>query len=197
VGVIDKNHIRNGFSYEEYRQLSKDLSAQGKTSGPVQSEELVYYSKLNSQRMDRLDKQVRISGELSKAVKAIRKKQYWVVLTETWCGDAAQNLPVIAKMAGLNSKIDLRILLRDENPEVMDAYLTRGGRSIPKLISLDEQLLEIFSWGPRPEAAEEKIAALKKNGVTDKLALVTEIQKWYHTDAQNSIQQEFFALLTS
>ena len=41
----------------------------------------------------------------------IEDNQLWMVITENWCGDSAQNLPYIARIASLNKKIELRIIL--------------------------------------------------------------------------------------
>lgn len=196
TNLINKEHLDNAFTYDEYRQMGKDLLANGKTTGPKQDADYIEYSKLNDRRMDRLDKTVVIGDELVGALKKISKRQHWLVLTELWCGDAAQNVPVLAKMAKLNTKINLCLLLRDENPEIMDAYLTGGGRSIPKLIVLDGQLQEIFTWGPRPEKAQHLMEDWKKNGGTNYATLAEDMQKWYVQDKTESVQSEFLSLLT-
>jgi hypothetical protein len=131
--------LENAISYSEYRTLVHDLLTDGKSTGPVQSEALTNYSLLNDRRMKRLDKTIKISNQTKAVFKSITEKQTWLVLSEGWCGDAAQNLPVIHKLATENKNITLKIILRDEYLAVMDLFLTNGGRSIPKVIVLDAQ----------------------------------------------------------
>ncbi len=107
------------------------------------------YRKLNFQRSSRLEKTFVPSEETRQIFSNIIKKQKWILITESWCGDSAQNLPIIAKLAELNSLIDFKIVLRDSNLDFMDLYLTNGGRAIPKLIVFDENDNELFRWGPQ------------------------------------------------
>lgn len=195
---ITWQHIKNGFTYEEYRQMGKDLVGQGKTTGLNQSETYVSFSKLNNQRMERLDKTVSISPELQAVIKKIKRPMVWVVLTELWCGDAAQNVPVFAKMEEVKrGKVRLALLLRDENPEIMDAYLTNGGKSIPKLVALDaETLEELFTWGPRPKEAQQIMNDYKAAGSPADVDYKKDIQVWYIKNHSQALQQEFEELLT-
>src|SRR6476619_7449375 len=136
---LDTSYVSKGISYEEYRRMMDAFIIIGKSTAKKDSENLLEYSKLNVARMNRLDKTIEIIRELREAVEQILSPQTWLVLTEGWCGDAAQIAPVFDKIAQLNSNIELKFLLRDENPELMDWYLTNGkSRSIPKLIVLDE-----------------------------------------------------------
>jgi hypothetical protein len=120
----------------------------------------------------------------------------WLVISEPWCGDAAQVVPVLATMAAQMPGSELRLVLRDEQPELMDRYLTNGGRSIPKLIAIDrESGAERFSWGPRPQAAQELVLALREVHQGDWKAVVEELHRWYHADATRSTQREILELL--
>ena len=132
--IIEKS-LQNTLSYQEYITTVKELLAQGKSTGYEQSEALTNYSLLNDRRMKRLDKTIKLSIETVQEIKTIKEPQTWLVITEGWCGDAAQNLPVINKIAALNENIDLKLVLRDEHLELMDLFLTNGGRAIPKLIA--------------------------------------------------------------
>ncbi len=193
--VIKTHHLRDGYTYEEYRQMGKDLLSQGKTTGPNQSESYLQYSSLNDHRMDRLDKMVQLVPEAASVLSRLKGKQYWLVISELWCGDAAQNLPVLAKLVNATTHIEMRIILRDENPEVMEAYLTNGTRSIPKLIVLGEKLEELWTWGPRPAGAQKLMDDFKASGGADKNLIITEIQKWYNADNGVSVQKEILELL--
>ncbi len=195
--VISKAHLQKAISYAEYRKMIDALMADGKTTGENHSENMIHYTKMNIQRMNRVEKTVELSDETLEALKGIDTKMVWVVLTEAWCGDAAQNIPVLAKMADASDNIELMLLLRDENLDVMDEYLTNGGRSIPKLVGLDAGSMdERFVWGPRPEPAQEMMNEFKANpdGRT-KQDLVIEIQKWYAKDRGLTMQKELVNLL--
>jgi len=194
--VITKEIIDKGFSNTQYRDLIDDLIKEGKTTGTNHSEGMISYTKINMQRMKRLDKTIILDEELKKEITSLNKKFTWVVLTEAWCGDAAQNIPVIAKIADLSQNIEFRIILRDENLEVMDAYLTNGGRSIPKLICLDSNTLEeLGTWGPRPEAVQKRFLKDKADPNISFEERSKNNQLWYLQDKTQSIQEEFFKLI--
>jgi hypothetical protein len=132
--IITKELIRKGYTYSQYKNLIDSLLDEGRTTGDDQSESKVNFTKINAHRMKRLYNTNEIIEELEKETNDIKNKWIWLVITEAWCGDAAQNNPVIAKIAEINPNIELKFILRDENPDVIDAYLTNSGRSIPKLI---------------------------------------------------------------
>ena len=183
--------LENAVSYPEYRTLVHDLLSVGKSTGPIQSEALTNYSLLNDRRMKRLDKTIKISDETKAVFKSITEKQTWLVLTEGWCGDAAQNLPVIQKLAAENENIALKIVLRDEHLELMDLFLTNGGRSIPKVIVLDAQNNVQHTWGPRPTLATEMMTDYKaKNGSID-AQFKQDLQVWYNKNKGQSVQEDF------
>ena len=172
-----------------------NLLAENKSTGPNQSEELTNYSLLNATRMKRLDKTIKISDETKNEIQQITAPQTWLLITEGWCGDAAQNLPVINKMADLNANIHLKLVLRDENLELIDLFLTNGGRAIPKLIALDKENNVINTWGPRPTVATKMVADYKvKHGALD-AKFKEDLQVWYNKDKGQSTQEDFIQLL--
>ena len=187
--------LEQALSYSVYLQLTEKLVAEGKTSGPNQSEAYVHYTKLNLQRMKRLNKTVDIPQSLQELLSQKANNWTWITLTEPWCGDAAQCVPVIEKLGTSSKEINTVYLLRDEHPTVMDAYLTNGGRSIPKLICLDANGKEVFTWGPRPAVIQEVMNELKASGISDIPTIVEAIQKAYNADKQAGIYAEFEALL--
>jgi hypothetical protein len=194
---IIKKSLENTYTYLEYKDLVKELLEQGKSTGSEQSEYITNYSILNNTRMKRLDKTIKISDETAQEIQQLAKPQTWLVLTEGWCGDAAQNLPVIHKMATLNENINLKLILRDENLELMDLFLTNGGRSIPKLIILDKNNNVLNTWGPRPAVATKMMADYKaKNGTLDD-QLKEDLQVWYNKDKGKSTQDDFVKLINS
>lgn len=194
---IIKKSLQKTYTYQAYKDLVKTLLLEGKSTGPNQSEDLTNYSLLNDKRMKRLDKTIKIIDDTKQFLKTIKTPQTWVVLTEGWCGDAAQNLPVIHKMAEVNSNINLQLVLRDENLELMDLFLTNGGRSIPKLIALDEELNILYTWGPRPQTATNMVLDYKtKHGYLD-AQFKQDLQVWYNKDKGESIQNDFKELINN
>jgi hypothetical protein len=128
-------------------------------------------------------------------VKEISSSQIWMAITEPWCGDTAQNLPYIYKIAELNPSIRLRVILRDSNPEIMDRYLSEtGARSIPKLVAFDESGNELFQWGARPKEAQELVVKLKNEGM-EKEKFLEQLHIWYGRDSGRTLEKEFLQLL--
>ena len=186
-----KQALENSFSYADYRKKVTNLIAEGKSTGHEQSEDLLKYSELNETRMNRLEKTIEVTDEVKNKLQNLDKKYIWLVLSEGWCGDAAQIVPVIHKMAEVTDKVELRIALRDDNDTLMQHFLTNGGKAIPKLIVLDAETLEILTdWGPRPHGAKQLILDYKAaHGIVDETAKI-ELQKWYLHDKGISIQNE-------
>jgi len=195
-----RNHVSTtytdrGMYYDEYRRLIDAFLMVGKSTAKRESESLVEHSKLNVVRMNRLDKTTEIIPELQEKISEISAPQTWLVLTEGWCGDAAQIVPVFNKIAELNNNIQLKFLLRDEHLELMNKYLTNGkSQSIPKLVVLDEHNNELFNWGPRPQALQELFYHMKANALNND-SIKEEIHKWYAKDKTVSIQKDLLALL--
>ena len=188
----------NSHSYSEYRKLVSELLLEGKSTGNEQSEDLLHYSELNEARMNRLEKTITIIDEVKSKLENLDKNYIWLVLAESWCGDAAQILPVIHKMSEASEKIALKIALRDDNDILMQQFLTNGGRAIPKLIVLDATTLEVIAdWGPRPHGAKQLILDYKATyGIVDENAKIA-LQKWYLLDKGTEIQNEIIALFES
>lgn len=186
-----KQALENSFSYADYRNKVTSLIAEGKSTGHTQSEDLLKYSELNETRMNRLEKTIEVTPETKTKLQNLDKKYIWLVLSEGWCGDAAQIVPVIHKMAEVTDKVELKIALRDDNDALMQHFLTNGGKAIPKLIVLDVETLEVIAdWGPRPAGAKQLILDYKAaHGIVDETAKI-ELQKWYLHDKGISIQNE-------
>lgn len=189
-----KQYLERSLSYQEYNALVDAALARGETTGPNQSELFYNFTKLNRARMERLDKTVQLTEAAAKAAADISRPVIFLTLTEGWCGDAAQNIPVIEKFAAAGANITTRYLLRDENLDLMDRYLTDGGRAIPKVIILDaETLEEIASWGSRPFPAQQLYIELRDSGM-EKMAIAEQLQRWYQNDHTMSLQRELVDL---
>jgi thiol-disulfide isomerase/thioredoxin len=194
---IIESALTRTYNYKEYRDLVDELASKGRTTGPEQKESLIDYTQLNSKRMKRWDKTFKLPDSAKKRIEKWTKPVLWLVLTESWCGDAAPSIPVMNKIAQSSAKIIFKVALRDENPELMDLFRTNGTLSIPKLIMLDEQRLEVLnSWGPRPTKATKMVEDYKKeNGVLTP-EFKQDLQLWYNKDKGQNIQDDLMELLT-
>lgn len=183
-------------SFDDYIALTEQLAADGKTTGLNQSEVLIHFTKLNLTRMRRIVKSYSPSAEIKAAVEAL-PPQTWIIITEPWCGDAAQTVPMMAALAALNSKIDLRLILRDSHADIMDLFLTDGGKGIPKLVAISPENSVLFHWGPRPAQAQQMVRDYKSmpEPKPDYLKFAESVQKWYLADAGKTFETEVRYLL--
>lgn len=190
-----KNSLKRGVSYSTYRTMIKGLLVEGKSTGKEQSEDLLNYSKLNDARMDRLDRTIKISETTQQALNNLTENYSLLVLAEGWCGDAAQILPVLQKINEASPKLDLRVVCRDENDELMNAFLTNGSKSIPKVIVVNKKNEVVNTWGPRPSIATKMVEDYKaKNGTLD-ADFKKDLQLWYNKDKGLNIQSDIVAHL--
>ncbi len=184
-----------GLNYQQYYDLTKS-EVESAILDQLDEEQKKRYEdkKLNLHRMTRIEKHYSVSEELKNLILKIDKPQTWMIISETWCGDSAQNIPFFSKVAELNLNIDLRLIMRDENPDVMDLYLTNGTRSIPILVSFDDSGNEIFRWGPRPEEGKKLFADLKAQGL-DKSIILEKLHLWYGRNRGSALESELKELL--
>lgn len=187
--------ISKKFSYTNYKELVLSY-ADNKACSGEHTQEHIDATTINAQRMKRIDKQCVISNELTTIINSISKPYTWLLITESWCGDGAQCIPVVAKMAELSSNIKLDIIFRDENLEIMDSFLTNGSRAIPKLIFIQNEQV-VRSWGPRPKAIQAMVTEYKKqNPDATHDEFVNNLHLWYARDKTTAIQNEFSEILT-
>lgn len=193
------NNTPSYFSFSDYLQFTKELVAQGKTSGNKQTPALATFTALNLKRMERVYKTFVLTQELETIANSTVGSQVWYVIAETWCGDCAQNIPAVARItesyAGL---VEVRIILRDENPDWMEKYTTNGSKSIPKVIAFDSFGRELFTWGPRPSQGQKIVMDWKANAMEKSWDdMEKELHLWYAKDRSESIQNEFILILKS
>lgn len=194
--LITHKTIKNSHSFEEFVDLTQRLHEQGKVTNGNNTEAMLGYTKLNLQRFRRVYKTTKLKPEVVETVKNTDRDMVWLVINEGWCGDSAQSLPVLARIADETDKITLKVILRDENLEIMDQYLTNGGRSVPKLIALDANTLEeLGTWGPRPEEAQNLYDKMKEEEASTYQERATAMQKWYSKNKGIAVQQEIADLL--
>jgi hypothetical protein len=190
-----ESSVNKAMDYTQYNLLFKKLVAEGRTTGE-ETQEKIDYTKLNFSRTKRLDKTAEISEEAIEVFKNISEKQTWLVISEPWCGDAAQTLPFLNKIAQLLEIIDLKIVLRDENPELMDKFLTNGSQSIPVVIMLDSDFNVINTFGPRSKAATKLVTDYKEHHGKIDDAFKEMLQLWYNNDKGISIINDILETLS-
>lgn len=189
--MINYNTIfaSEGIDYSAYRDTIDRLLAENKTTGTDHSEAMLHYTKMNVARMNRVDKTVVLNEDLLELLKGIRNSYRLLVISEGWCGDAAQIVPVFHKIAeAFPDKFELKFVFRDANLPLIDAHLTNGGRAIPVLLVLDEAGAVVANWGPRPEVLQHLLADWKKEE-SDMMALAEKLHGWYAKDKTQATQQ--------
>ncbi|ETN94588.1 thioredoxin family protein [Zhouia amylolytica] len=196
VNKTIERSLEQAISYGKYRELVEFLALEGKSSAPEQSESMTEFTVLNDRRMKRWDKTMSLTKEVLATVKELNRSVRWLVLTESWCGDAAHALPVMNKIAEQSDKIQLEIVFRDQHEDLMNMFLTNGGKSIPKLIAIDIDSQEIIgTWGPRPATATQMVEDYKEKYGKLTPELKQNLQVWYNKDKGQSIANELLELL--
>ncbi|MGF1922600.1 MAG: thioredoxin family protein [Bacteroidia bacterium] len=196
--MLDYSNIfdNEGLTYSAYRQLVDDLLVDGKTTGPDHSEAMLHYTKMNLQRMKRVEKTTILDESLLAAIHNVKHRYHFLVITEGWCGDAAQIVPVIEKIVSVApDKFSLRLVLRDKNIPLIDAHLTNGGRAIPVLLILNENKELIMpKWGPRPVLLQSLLSGWKENH-PDHERVAELLHGWYAKDKTHETQKELTTVL--
>lgn len=190
-----ENALNSAINYKVYSEQMTHFFESKSTSGADQTEGLIEYTALNYQRMKRLDKTIKVDDTQIKEFQKLNKEINWLIITEAWCGDAAQVIPVLNKIAEATKTIKIKLAYRDEHPQLMDLFLTNGARSIPKLIALDRNQNILYTWGPRPAEATKMVNDFKiKNG-----SLTTQfkqdLQIWYNKNKGQGVIQDQLLLL--
>jgi len=183
-----------GMDYQTYRALVDQLLLEGKATGDVTYD--LHYTKMNVQRMIRVDKTASLTEELTATIDQLKTTYKFLVITEGWCGDAAQIVPVFNKIATASlGKIDLKFVLRDKNLPLIDAHLTNGGRAIPVLIILNEEADQVLAtWAPRPQVLQELLKEWRQE-TTEMTILAEKLHGWYAKDKTLSTQGELNEVL--
>lgn len=183
-----------GMDYQTYRALVDQLLLEGKSTSEASYD--LHYTKMNVQRMNRVDKTVSLTDDLTSTINHLKGNYKFLVITEGWCGDAAQIIPVLNKIATASlGRIDLKFVLRDKNLPLIDAHLTNGGRAIPVLIVLNEAADQVLAtWAPRPQILQELLKEWKKE-TTEMPILAEKLHGWYAKDKTQSTQAELTRLL--
>ncbi len=184
-----------GLTYNQYLDILKEKIDYTDIS-TLDAEQLDKHEKrkLNYQRSSRISKTYSVNEELNNIIRDVEIPQIWMVLSEDWCGDSSQNIPYLAKIAECNTNIELRILLRDENLDIMDLYLTDGNKSIPKLVAFNNDGNELFTWGPRPYEAQQLVDKAKAEG-KPKEQFLQELHLWYGKNRGKNLESEILNIV--
>jgi len=195
--ILSTELINKALDYKSYKELIEGLLKEGKSTGPNQSAELLQYSELNLHRMNRVEKTTTLIEDLSTKLNLIKQPQIWLILAEGWCGDAAQTIPIFHLIEKQFPQIKIKLLLRDENVELMDLFLTNGSRSIPKVLMLDASSLNLLSqWGPRPSEATALINNLKAEKL-EMMEIKEKLHAWYAKNRGVAVQSEIIDILAT
>lgn len=193
--IIQTSLIKS-IDYKTYRSLVHQLVEDKSNSGNEKSEALADYTMLNDKRMKRWDKTVKVNEATQQYLTNYKQKVTFLVITESWCGDAAHVIPVINKVAELSSNLDLKLVFRDENEALTDNFLTNGARAIPKLIALDEENNVLFTFGPRPSFATNLVNEYKSKNGSLTPEFKEDLQHWYNKDKGQTIINDLVMLLS-
>lgn len=193
-----RESIENGLEYDQFRELVDRLAQEGRTTGPEQSESLVEYTKLNARRFKRWEKTLKLDSILYELRSLSLPDMDWLIITESWCGDAAHMMPVMQILADNISGTEIKVVLRDENLSLMDQYLTKGARSIPKLIARDKRSGEVlFDYGPRPSEAIRLVEDYKSEYGSLSAEFKEDLQRWYNKDKGKTAATDLVEMLKS
>jgi hypothetical protein len=171
----------------------KDLTLEARYNGALTLDQFVAQAAANHELWATFAKRAAPDADLVARVNRLLARRHLLVLLEDWCGDAVNTIPALAALAGASATLDLRILTRDENPDLMDAHLTGGTRSIPIVMVLDEAYHEVGWWGPRPAPLKSWVRS--EGHALDKTARYREVRRWYARDRAQTTLTEILALL--
>ena len=134
-----------------------------------------------------------IPADLEARAAAVQGRWHLLALSEDWCGDAVNLLPLVARLAASMPDAELRVLGRDANLDLMDAHLTLGGRSIPVVILYDGSFVERGCWGPRPAPIQSWVRA--EGLLLPSPERYRHIRTWYARDRGRTTLTELVELL--
>lgn len=182
--------------YQQYLKRFEEIIDARHPQQPYDDSHYLGYAKLNYARIYRWWRTPTLNDDLVSELKKIDRQQQWIIIVEPWCGDAAPVHPFLVRLAAQNPGIRYDIHLRDQEPFLINSYLTNGAKSIPKLIVRDSAGSDLFTWGPRPKPAQQLVDELKAAHV-DAYRLHTALQNWYNQDKGSELQRELLQLFRS
>lgn len=186
-------YINKGLAYEDYIiRVEDDLENEIENDDP---KEYVQYYALGLQRMNRIFKTFKFNPAQETRIKSTPNNLKLLIITEGWCGDASQILPVVEKLANALN-VSTHYILRDENMELMEKYKTNGALSIPIIIGVNEENEEAFRFGPRPQEGMEMLARFKNNpDIYSSEDFHEDLQRYYNDNKGEDIINEILDLI--
>ncbi len=178
-------------NFDAYFKLFQDIieTKEEELQPPYNNPDYLNYTKLNFSRCKRWLKTGVLDPAAVEVIKNIQEPQEWTIITEPWCGDAAHSIPFMELLAAQNPLIQTRYELRDAPPFIIEHYLTRGSKSIPKLIIRNAAGEDLATWGPRPAECQQLFDKLMSEKA-DFETVKTELQNWYNHDKGEKIVKE-------
>jgi len=155
--------------------------------------DLLARSKDNDDLWKSIYNRAAIDEETAVRLKAIKSRFHLLVLNEDWCGDSVNILPYVARLSEGSSNLEMRILGRDKNRDLMDAHLSGKSRSIPVVIVYDEDFRERGWWGPRPGPLQRW--AIKEGLALPKPDRYPLMRAWYARDKGRTIVSEILSII--
>jgi thiol-disulfide isomerase/thioredoxin len=196
IALLLAESLEKAIDYTTYRKLIQGLVDYNSNSGLEKTEALANYTQLNNKRMKRWDKTLKFPEGYLQSLPKVEKQLVWLVITESWCGDAAPSIPVISKVAEAVDNLELQLVFRDENPELMDQFLTNGSKSIPKLIMLEKATNKVLgTWGPRSTKPTAMVKSQKENYGLLTAEFKQDLQVFYNKDKGEDVFKDLRDLL--
>ena len=157
-------------------------------------EQLLARPKDNSELWNAIYRRAALDEDAVRRAHAIEHRFHFLVLNEDWCGDSVNILPYVARLAEASDHLEMRILSRDKNPDLMNAHLTGGkSRSIPIVIVYDDAFSERGWWGPRPGPLQRWV--LNEGLALPKPDRYPLIRAWYARDKGSTIVSELLSIV--
>ena len=173
--------------------MTETITLRERYLGAPEFEEMLATVEKNADLWAAVWRRAKVPDEHVRRVAALGGAWHLLVLSEDWCGDAVNSVPAVARLAELAPNLDLRVLARDHNLDLMDAHLTGTSRSIPVIIILDENFEEQGWWGSRP--AELQSWVLGPGREMDTEERYRHVRGWYARDAGRATLDEIVAAL--
>ncbi len=186
-------YFTEGLSYENYIEYTEDaLEAEIEIDDP---QELVQYYAINLQRMRRIHKTFKFSNAQKKRIEAIENNFKILIITEGWCGDASQIVPIVERLAEA-LKVECKFVLRDQHMDLMENYKTNNTISIPIIVGVDQEGEELFRFGPRPARGMEILTKFKENPDRySKEEFHEDLQRYYNENKGEDTVNELLDLI--
>lgn len=199
--MSNNNQLKSSVPWTSIKTLSRDATANMPEMTPERFESGKTFAEFVDQAVELKDlwqttwKRTAVSDTAVDQLESLPGKWHLLALTEDWCLDAISTLSAVARLSEQVSNVNLRLLERDQNLDIMDAHLTNGGRSIPAIILYNESWMERAWWGPRPEELQNwYMTGGGKEQPSDER--YKYIRTWYVRDKGESIIRDIIRMIS-